>query len=187
MLGSLQAIAAAKAELIAGLQAGATVVIPAGEPLLAPYLREDVQTVTFGDGGDVALAQAGGDGRVLIAAHGETIELRPSFAQAHNLRNLLAASRGGAGARRRPGGRARGPLLGAARRATSTLSGGVVADQRLLQRQPDVDARGDRRPRRDGAGAARRGARRHARARARRRRGCTAKLGCTRQTRASTC
>ncbi len=34
LLGSLEAIAAAKAELIAGAAAGATAVIPAGEPLL---------------------------------------------------------------------------------------------------------------------------------------------------------
>lgn len=90
MLGSLEAIAAAKAELIAGLAPGATAVIPAGEPLLEPHVREDVQTVTFGDGGDVTLAGPGAEGRVRIAAHGRALELRPSFAQAHNLRNLLA-------------------------------------------------------------------------------------------------
>ena len=39
LLGSLEAIAAAKAELIAGLAPGATVVVPAGEPLLEPHLR----------------------------------------------------------------------------------------------------------------------------------------------------
>ena len=55
LLGSLEAIAAAKAELIAGLRAGATVVIPADEPLLAPHLRADLRTITFGEGGDVEL------------------------------------------------------------------------------------------------------------------------------------
>src|SRR5204863_6585042 len=49
LLGSLEAIAAAKAELIAGLRPGATAVVPAGEPLLAAHLREDVETITFGD------------------------------------------------------------------------------------------------------------------------------------------
>jgi UDP-N-acetylmuramoyl-tripeptide--D-alanyl-D-alanine ligase len=92
LLGSLEAIAAAKAELIAGLSPGATIVIPAGEPLLEPHVRADVETVTFGDGGDVALAQVGPGGRVLVAARGRTIALQPSFAQAHNLRNLLAAT-----------------------------------------------------------------------------------------------
>jgi UDP-N-acetylmuramoyl-tripeptide--D-alanyl-D-alanine ligase len=125
-LGSLEAIAAAKAELIAGMAPGTTVVIPAGEPLLAPHLREDLRTVTFGDGGDVELegrsaggsamdgnaeseghgaggpategdAGAGGPAigdevRIVDRAHGgERIVLRPSFAQSHNLRNLLAA------------------------------------------------------------------------------------------------
>src|SRR5439155_695576 len=37
LLGSLEAIAAAKAELIAGLPPGATIVIPAGEPLLQAH------------------------------------------------------------------------------------------------------------------------------------------------------
>jgi UDP-N-acetylmuramoyl-tripeptide--D-alanyl-D-alanine ligase len=52
-LGTLEAIAAEKAALIAGLHAGGTAVVPAGELLLAPHLRTDVRTVTFGSGGDV--------------------------------------------------------------------------------------------------------------------------------------
>ncbi len=91
LLGSIEAIAAAKAELIEGLAAGRSVVVPAAEPLLGPYLRTDVHVLTFGDGGDVALIERRSDGRVLIAHEGEEIELWPSFAQAHHLRNLLAA------------------------------------------------------------------------------------------------
>lgn len=91
LLGSIEAIAAAKAELIAGLAPGASVVIPAAEPLLEPYLREEVNTITFGEGGEVSLAERRADGSVLILDAGEEIELRPSFSQAHNLRNLLAA------------------------------------------------------------------------------------------------
>jgi UDP-N-acetylmuramoyl-tripeptide--D-alanyl-D-alanine ligase len=53
LLGSIEAIAATKAELIAGLQPGATAVVPAREPLLEPHLRDDVTTITFGPGGDV--------------------------------------------------------------------------------------------------------------------------------------
>ena len=49
-LGSLEAIAAEKAELIAGLRPAGTAVVPAGEALLAPHLRTDVRTVTFGPG-----------------------------------------------------------------------------------------------------------------------------------------
>jgi len=109
LLGSLEAIAAAKAELIVGLAPCSTVVIPAAEPLLARHLREDLHTVTFGEGGDVQLVEERVDGRVVgrrrpgqdndsaaavrvVVTHaGEEIELRPSFSQAHNLRNLLAA------------------------------------------------------------------------------------------------
>ena len=54
LLGSLEAVAAAKAELIAGLRPGATAVLPADEPLLDAYRRDDVEVVTFGPGGDVA-------------------------------------------------------------------------------------------------------------------------------------
>ncbi len=53
LLGSIEAIARTKAELLDALPAGGTAVIPAGEPLLEPYSRDDVVTVTFGPGGDV--------------------------------------------------------------------------------------------------------------------------------------
>jgi UDP-N-acetylmuramoyl-tripeptide--D-alanyl-D-alanine ligase len=66
LLGSLEAIAAAKAELIAGLAPGATAIVPAGEPLLEEHLRDDVPTVTFGPGGDVQLCEVSPDGCVCI-------------------------------------------------------------------------------------------------------------------------
>jgi UDP-N-acetylmuramoyl-tripeptide--D-alanyl-D-alanine ligase len=91
LLGTIEAIAAAKAELITGMAAGATVVVPAAEPLLDPHLRGDLRTITFGEGGDVRLIERRADGTVAIAAYERQIELRPSFSQAHNLRNLLAA------------------------------------------------------------------------------------------------
>jgi UDP-N-acetylmuramoyl-tripeptide--D-alanyl-D-alanine ligase len=124
LLGSLEAIAAAKAELIAGVAPGASAILPAGEPLLEEHLREEVPTITFGPGGDVQLSDDAPDGCVRIldgtvggrskdprsptgmaersrTREGERaralpadpahIVLRPSFAQTHNLRNLLAA------------------------------------------------------------------------------------------------
>lgn len=55
LLGSIEAIAAAKAELIRDLPQGATAVVPADEPLLEPHrTRQDLVWVTFGPGGDVA-------------------------------------------------------------------------------------------------------------------------------------
>ena len=52
-LGSLEAIAAEKAALIAGLKPGGTAVVPRDEPLLDPHLRDDVTVVRFGPGDDL--------------------------------------------------------------------------------------------------------------------------------------
>jgi UDP-N-acetylmuramoyl-tripeptide--D-alanyl-D-alanine ligase len=90
LLGTIEAIAAAKAELLAALAPGAAAVVPAGEPLLEPHLRADLRTITFGQEGDVRLLSADED-RVEISLAGETITLEVSFQQAHLRRNLLAA------------------------------------------------------------------------------------------------
>jgi len=91
LLGSLEAIAAAKAELIAGLAPGASIVIPIEEPLLRGHLRADLRTLTFGEGAEVTLLRGLDDGQLVIRHGEEEITLRPSFHQAYNLRNLLAA------------------------------------------------------------------------------------------------
>jgi UDP-N-acetylmuramoyl-tripeptide--D-alanyl-D-alanine ligase len=91
LLGSIERIAAAKAELIADLHPGGTAVIPAREPLLEPHRRDDLQTVTFGPGGDVTLARQDADGSVEVDAQGERIELKLDFRQQHLRGNLLAA------------------------------------------------------------------------------------------------
>ena len=52
-MGSLEGVAEAKAELLDGLQPGGTAVVPSDEPLLEPWLRDDLEVVTFGPGGDV--------------------------------------------------------------------------------------------------------------------------------------
>jgi UDP-N-acetylmuramoyl-tripeptide--D-alanyl-D-alanine ligase len=76
LMGSIEAIAAAKAELVAGLRPGGTAILPAGEALLEPHRRDDVTTVTFGPGGDVEELPAG---------------LELPFDSAHMRRNALAA------------------------------------------------------------------------------------------------
>ncbi len=90
LLGSLEAIAATKAELIAALPPDGTAVVPAGEALLAPHLRIDVRTLTFGDGGEVRMRSQDGENLEIDLA-GEPISLEVSFPQAHLRRNLLAA------------------------------------------------------------------------------------------------
>jgi UDP-N-acetylmuramoyl-tripeptide--D-alanyl-D-alanine ligase len=73
LLGSIEAIAAAKAELIAGIGDEATVVLPVDEPLLEPHRRAELRTITFGAGGDVALEESSWPGEVKPgeAARGE--------------------------------------------------------------------------------------------------------------------
>jgi UDP-N-acetylmuramoyl-tripeptide--D-alanyl-D-alanine ligase len=89
LLGTIEAIAAAKAELIAGLAPGGTAIVPFGERLLEPHLRADVNTVTFGDGGDVRLVRSGPE-EVEIDLAGAPITLAVPFTAAHLRRNLLA-------------------------------------------------------------------------------------------------
>jgi UDP-N-acetylmuramoyl-tripeptide--D-alanyl-D-alanine ligase len=95
LLGTIEAIAAAKAELIAALRPGGTAVVPADETLLVPHLRDEIEVLRFGEGGDVRLHHveplAGDAARVEIALVDELISLEVPFTQAHLQRNLLAA------------------------------------------------------------------------------------------------
>jgi UDP-N-acetylmuramoyl-tripeptide--D-alanyl-D-alanine ligase len=90
LLGTIEAVASAKAELIAGLPPGGTAVVPANEPLLEPHRREDVTWVTFGDGGEVEL-EAYELNRAVVRAGEERFVLDIDLPQRHQLENLLAA------------------------------------------------------------------------------------------------
>jgi UDP-N-acetylmuramoyl-tripeptide--D-alanyl-D-alanine ligase len=90
LLGTVERVAAAKAELIAGLPAGATCIVPAGEPLLEPHLRADLDTVTFGPGGDVTLTSFE-RGRAEVDARGQRVVLELPYDEPYNLMNTLAA------------------------------------------------------------------------------------------------
>jgi UDP-N-acetylmuramoyl-tripeptide--D-alanyl-D-alanine ligase len=90
LLGSIEAIAAAKGELIVGLRAGASAVVPAREPLLDQFLREDLDVVRFGEGGEVSVLEAGDDG-VLVAIGERRVTLEPHFRSPHLLIDLCAA------------------------------------------------------------------------------------------------
>jgi UDP-N-acetylmuramoyl-tripeptide--D-alanyl-D-alanine ligase len=84
LMGSIDAIAAAKAELVAGLRPGGTAIVPAGEALLDAHRRDDVTTVTFGPGGDVDELPATLELVLTGVGGGERIS-------AHMGRNALAA------------------------------------------------------------------------------------------------
>ena len=109
LMGTLEAVAAAKAELLRDMPAGGTAVLPAGEPLLDPHRRDDLELVTFGEGGDVRLVEADGE-RVAIDAEGERIELELSFTQAYNRLNTLAAVAAARAVGVRPDGRIEVPF-----------------------------------------------------------------------------
>jgi UDP-N-acetylmuramoyl-tripeptide--D-alanyl-D-alanine ligase len=109
LMGTLEAVAAAKAELIRDMPAGGTAIVPADEPLLEPYLRDDLDVVTFGDAGDVRLADADGE-RVAIDARGERIELELGYTQAYNRLNTLAAVAAALAVGVRPEGRVEVPF-----------------------------------------------------------------------------
>ena len=113
-MGSLEGVAKAKAELLEGMRDGGTAIVPSDEPLLEPYLREALDVVTFGPGGDVTFEGSSLRGgtvpdappeRHAILARGERVELELPFESQHNLRNTLAAVAAARAVGVRPGGR----------------------------------------------------------------------------------
>jgi len=92
LLETVERVAAAKAELIRDLRPGAAAVVPVNEPLLEAHRRDDLETTTFGPGGDVALlALDATTGRAEIEAGDERVFLDLPYRQPHNLLNTLAA------------------------------------------------------------------------------------------------
>lgn len=124
LLGTVERVAAAKAELIRDLEPGAAAVVPAAEPLLDAHLRADLELTTFGPGGDVTLESFEG-GRAVIRAGDERIELQPTYSEPHNLLNTLAAVAAALAAGVRPGGRVE-PAFSSMRGQVVELAGGVT-------------------------------------------------------------
>jgi UDP-N-acetylmuramoyl-tripeptide--D-alanyl-D-alanine ligase len=95
LLGTVERVAQAKAELIDALPPGGTAVVPAVALQLEPYLgREDIEIVRFGDGGDVSLsyfADRDGRSRLKVGAFGRPLTIEFSFSGRHNATNALAA------------------------------------------------------------------------------------------------
>jgi UDP-N-acetylmuramoyl-tripeptide--D-alanyl-D-alanine ligase len=124
LLGTVEAIAAAKAELIVGLPPHGTAVVPADEPLLRPHLRSDIRTLTFGPGGDVQYAQANGD-TLTIDCAGERVTLEVPFPQQHLRHNLLAVTAAAMAVGVRPQGRIE-LALSAGRGQRTALDSGIT-------------------------------------------------------------
>jgi UDP-N-acetylmuramoyl-tripeptide--D-alanyl-D-alanine ligase len=87
ILGSIEAIAAAKAELVAGLRGDATAVLPYDEPLLDPHRRDDLPVVTFGGPGADVTWEADG----VLSYRAERVDLDVGLTARHQLTNALAA------------------------------------------------------------------------------------------------
>jgi UDP-N-acetylmuramoyl-tripeptide--D-alanyl-D-alanine ligase len=91
LLGTVERVAEAKAELVAALPPGGTAVVPADAPLLEPFLRrDDVRVVRFGPGADVRLVSFEPP-RLVAEVLGTVVELEVPFAAEHHARNALAA------------------------------------------------------------------------------------------------
>jgi len=94
LLGSIEAIAAVKAEIIDGLRAGGTAVVPVAPGPLEPHLDRAPKLLRFGAGGDVeatwVLAEDGETDALVRTPEGEHAFKLP-FVEAYNLGNALAA------------------------------------------------------------------------------------------------
>lgn len=96
--GSMENIAAGKAELALSLPAGGTIIAPYGDGLLTPHLKGiEAQLVTFGFNPAADIHQAGRgevrEGRLCatLSVFGEELELCFNFAARHQLLNAMAA------------------------------------------------------------------------------------------------
>lgn len=93
LLGSREAIAAAKAELLEQVEVA---IVPAGEPLLEPHVRDRPALLTFGEeaGADVRIAgrQVHADGMtVALDIDGRTLQIATNLSGRHHAFNLAAA------------------------------------------------------------------------------------------------
>ena len=94
LLGTIEAIAEAKAEILRGVVDGGTAVVPADAEALEPHLADDIPTLTFGPGGQIFAPRAerrnGGLDATITTPSGSADFMFP-FTEAHNLTNALCA------------------------------------------------------------------------------------------------
>jgi UDP-N-acetylmuramoyl-tripeptide--D-alanyl-D-alanine ligase len=94
LLGSVEAIAAAKAEVLAALPEDGVAVVPAEAGAVEEHLGAPPRLLRFGPGGDVAAAETSvseGVTEALIETPAGSERFHFPFAEAHNLTNALAA------------------------------------------------------------------------------------------------
>jgi UDP-N-acetylmuramoyl-tripeptide--D-alanyl-D-alanine ligase len=86
LVGTVEDVARANAEAIEALPPGGIAVVPAGEPLLEPFLRDDIVVRRFDPD---AVVRDGGAWRLEVA--GTDVRLELPFAQRHLAGNVVAA------------------------------------------------------------------------------------------------
>jgi UDP-N-acetylmuramoyl-tripeptide--D-alanyl-D-alanine ligase len=91
LLGTVEKVAQAKAEVVASLPAGGKAVVP-DEPLLEPYLaRDDIEILRFGPESVQSFERVEGGSRVVFELGGERLELEFPFTARHQGQNAAAA------------------------------------------------------------------------------------------------
>jgi UDP-N-acetylmuramoyl-tripeptide--D-alanyl-D-alanine ligase len=101
-LGSVEAVAEAKAELLAGMKDGGTAVLNADDamlPVLERFLKTDCVTFGLGEGADFRAEEvtpAGGGTVFRLVTPAGTAHVEMPFTGEHNVRNALAAAAAGA-------------------------------------------------------------------------------------------
>jgi UDP-N-acetylmuramoyl-tripeptide--D-alanyl-D-alanine ligase len=96
-LGSVESVAAAQAELIEAMPPGAVVVVPDDEPLLEPYLRDDLEVRRFGltasaDARVVRFEPDAHGAEIELAVSGERVVFRTNLRAPHHRLNIAAAA-----------------------------------------------------------------------------------------------
>ncbi len=94
LLGTLEAIVEAKAEILKGLGREGRAVVPADAEALEPHMHDSLWTMTFGAGGDVFAETAkveGGRTEAMVGTPGGEAKFLFPFTEAHNLTNALCA------------------------------------------------------------------------------------------------
>jgi UDP-N-acetylmuramoyl-tripeptide--D-alanyl-D-alanine ligase len=94
LLGSIEAIAAVKAEVLGHLPPDGAAVVPVNAGLLEPHLGLAPRLIRFGDDGEVRVAESqveNGVTRALVATPAGEQEFDFPFTEAYNLTNAVAA------------------------------------------------------------------------------------------------
>ena len=91
LLGTVENVALAKAEVVDALPLGGRAVVPYGVPVLEALMtRTDIEVLRFGRGGDIQLCQF--EAPLLVAGvAGTRVELKVPFSARHQAENTLAA------------------------------------------------------------------------------------------------